>query len=84
MAYLMSNDLTLRVRNDTAATLTLTIEPWANEYEIRTDTSLDIVETGGDAQEPLELRIESGHMTLFARGRGLVTVYRDGRDVTRA
>jgi len=75
----MRNDTRrLRVQNTRETVVTVVLEPWANEYPLAPGAAFDIVETGGESNDLLELHLEDEHLVLHARTGTTLTVMHNG------
>jgi hypothetical protein len=81
MASLSEERVVIRLKNDGNALITVVLEPWANEYDLNPRASFDIVETGGRADQQIELHIRASRTTFFAREGGVMSVFRDGEEL---
>lgn len=68
----------LRLSNRTGRAMTLVVEPWATEYPFPSPARLDVVETGGSAEEAIEVEVETDRVTVYARTAGTMSVFQDG------
>ena len=68
----------LRISNRTGIGMRLVIEPWATEYPLPPSATLDVVETGGSAEEAIEVQLEADRVILCARTSGIMSVFHDG------
>lgn len=68
----------LRLSNRTGRDMTLVVEPWATEYPFPPSATIDVVETGGSAEEAIEVELETDRVILYARTSGTMSVFHDG------
>lgn len=75
----MPNDTRrFRIQNTRETAITVVLEPWANEYYLAPGAAFDIVETGGESNDLLELHLENGHLVLHARTGTTLAVTQNG------
>jgi hypothetical protein len=75
----MKRTITLRNRRDTD--LVVVLEPWANEYLVQPDQTLEVVEEGGELGTILEIDIETSHLVFYARPGSILRACRDGEEL---
>ncbi len=68
----------LRIQNTRESALTVVLEPWANEYPLAPGAAFDIVETGAESTDLLEIHVEEAHLVLHARTGTTLAVVQDG------
>ncbi len=71
----------LRLQNSCPSPITLVIEPWANEYQVAPRETLDIMEDANTSTEPIEIHLEPSAVVVFGRDKGVLRVFRDGREL---
>jgi hypothetical protein len=69
----------LSYTNHTAADLRLTVEPWAQVYVVRPGHQIDIVVSGGDPGEYLEMEQLDDGLTIYGYQGCVVNVLDNGQ-----
>lgn len=69
------------LKNTTGRKLTLTLEPWANDYPFPTGARLDVVEKGGNQEEAIQVDLEADRVVVYGRAGGTMSVFRDGHEL---
>lgn len=72
---------TIAVRNRRDEELVVVLEPWANEYAVQPDETLEVVEEGEEGGANLEIDIEASYMVFHARPGTTLRAYRDGEEL---
>lgn len=72
---------TIALRNRRETGLVVVLEPWANEYLIEPDQTLEVVEEDGEPGTTLEIDIEASHLVFYARPGSILRAYRDGEEL---
>jgi hypothetical protein len=81
MAIDHKNSFSLRVKNASSRALTIVLEPWAGQYEVQPGDELDVVETGGELMETVEVHTEDARLIFYARTGSIMTAWRDGQEL---
>ena len=71
----------LSYTNHTAADLRLSVEPWARVYKVRPGHQVEIVVTGGDPGEFLEMEQLDDGLTIYGYTGCTVTVLHNGEEL---
>jgi hypothetical protein len=74
--------VTIRFKNVTTGPAVVVLEPWANEYVLLPGAAFDIVDKGGQLEEPIEIQVGQGRATFFARSRSTISAVQDGEVLT--
>lgn len=72
---------TIAVRNRRDAKLVVVLEPWANEYAVQPNETLEVVEEDGEAGTNLEIDIEASSVVFYARPGTTLRAYRNGEEL---
>lgn len=74
----MKADVALKLKNIDALPITVVVEPWASELQLQSGDSFEIVETGGRLDRQIEVQVETGRVTLFAREGATMKIFANG------
>lgn len=72
---------TIALRNRRGTELVVVLEPWANEYVVEPDQTLEVVEENGEPGNTLEIDVEASHLVFYARPGSILRAYRDGEEL---
>lgn len=72
---------TFRIINERDEPVTVVLEPWANEYPLAPGDRIEVVETGPDSAESLEICLEAAHVMVYARSGTILRALRDGQEL---
>ena len=68
----------IRIQNGTSGSLTVVVEPSANEYALAPGTHIELAEEGGRPGNVLEVEVRDRSVAVYGRPGAKITVHRDG------
>lgn len=71
----------IAVRNRRDSDIVIVLEPWANEYVLKPNEVLTVVEEGGESGTELELGVESSSLVFYARAGSILRAYQGDREL---
>lgn len=72
---------TIAVSNRRDTEIVIVLEPWATEYAVQPDDTLEVKEEGGDPDTTLEIAVETSHVVFYARPKSVLRAYRNGEEL---